>query len=287
MYPYQLERITNHMSETGNHRPDWLQLGGQVCVVTGAAGGIGASIAQTLVEAGARVALLDREADRTIALAERLRGSGGDVVAIACDIGDCASVAQAVEHVQRDLGAANVLVNNAGLLRAGGIETIDLDAWNAMLQVNLTGYMLCSQAFGRAMLARGAGAIVHVASIAARHPQTHSGAYSASKAAVAMLARQLAAEWGPRGIRSNTVCPGMIRTPLSESFYADGDIEARRSAMTASRRIGRPDDIANVVAFLASPRAAYVNGAELVVDGGLDAMLMDLVPRPGYEAGAK
>ncbi|RAE14421.1 SDR family NAD(P)-dependent oxidoreductase, partial [Burkholderia multivorans] len=90
--------------------------------------------------AGARVAVLDREADRTIALAEQLRGRGGDVVAIACDIGDCASVAQAVEHVQRDLGAANVLVNNAGLLRAGGIETIDLDAWNAMLQVNLTGY---------------------------------------------------------------------------------------------------------------------------------------------------
>nr|WP_244110685.1 SDR family oxidoreductase [Burkholderia anthina] len=274
------------MSEANDHQPNWLQLDGNACVVTGAAGGIGASIAQAFVAAGARVALLDRDADKTIALAERLRAGGADAIAIACDIGDPASVAQAAERVQRDLGPADVLVNNAGLLRAGGIETIDLDAWNAMLQVNLTGYMLCSQAFGRAMLARGAGSLVHVASIAARHPQTHSGAYSASKAAVAMLARQLAAEWGPRGVRSNTVCPGMIRTPLSESFYANGDIEARRSAMTASRRIGRPDDIANVVAFLASPRAAYVNGAELVVDGGLDAMLMDLVPRPGYEAGA-
>ncbi len=274
------------ISEANEHQPDWLRLNGKTCVVTGAAGGIGASIAQTFVAAGARVALLDRDADKTIALAEQLRACGADVVAVACDIGDPTSVAQAAERVQRDLGTADVLVNNAGLLRAGGIETIDLDAWNAMLRVNLTGYMLCSQAFGRAMLARGSGSLVHVASIAARHPQTHSGAYSASKAGVAMLARQLAAEWGPRGVRSNTVCPGMIRTPLSESFYANGDIEARRSAMTASRRIGRPDDIANVVAFLASPRAAYVNGAELVVDGGLDAMLMDLVPRPGYEAGA-
>ncbi|RQV13243.1 SDR family NAD(P)-dependent oxidoreductase [Burkholderia cenocepacia] len=274
------------MSEANEHQPDWLRLSGKTCVVTGAAGGIGASIAQTFVAAGACVALLDRDADKTIALAEQLRACGADVVAVACDIGDPTSVAQAAERVQRDLGTADVLVNNAGLLRAGGIETIDLDAWNAMLRVNLTGYMLCSQAFGRAMLARGSGSLVHVASIAARHPQTHSGAYSASKAGVAMLARQLAAEWGPRGVRSNTVCPGMIRTPLSESFYANGDIEARRSAMTASRRIGRPDDIANVVAFLASPRAAYVNGAELVVDGGLDAMLMDLVPRPGYEAGA-
>lgn len=271
------------MSETKKERPNWLQLDQQVCVVTGAAGGIGASIAQVFVEAGARVALLDRDADKTIALAERLSAGGGTVAAIHCDIGDPSSIAYAAERVQRDLGPADVLVNNAGLLRAGGIETIDLDAWNAMLQVNLTGYMLCSQTFGRAMLARGSGSMVHVASIAARHPQTHSGAYSASKAAVAMLARQLAAEWGPRGIRSNTVCPGMIRTPLSESFYTNGDIEMRRSAMTASRRIGRPDDIANVVAFLASPRAAYVNGAELVVDGGLDAMLMDLVPRPGYD----
>ncbi|KAB0661613.1 SDR family NAD(P)-dependent oxidoreductase [Burkholderia diffusa] len=274
------------ISQADTRQADWLRLDGQVCVVTGAAGGIGTSIVEALVAAGARVALLDRDADRTIAVAERLRTAGGDVVAIECDIGDAASVSQAAERVERDFGPVDVLVNNAGLLRAGGIETISLDAWNAMLQVNLTGYMLCSQAFGRAMLARGSGSMVHVASIAARYPQTHSGAYSASKAAVAMLARQLAAEWGPRGIRSNTVCPGMIRTPLSEAFYQSGDIEARRSAMTASRRIGRPDDIANVVAFLASPRAAYVNGAELVVDGGLDAMLMDLVPRPGYEAGA-
>ena len=274
------------ISQADTRQADWLRLDGQVCVVTGAAGGIGTSIVEALVAAGARVALLDRDADRTIAVAERLRTAGSDVVAIGCDIGDAASVSQAAERVERDFGPVDVLVNNAGLLRAGGIETISLDAWNAMLQVNLTGYMLCSQAFGRAMLARGSGSMVHVASIAARYPQTHSGAYSASKAAVAMLARQLAAEWGPRGIRSNTVCPGMIRTPLSEAFYQSGDIEARRSAMTASRRIGRPDDIANVVAFLASPRAAYVNGAELVVDGGLDAMLMDLVPRPGYEAGA-
>jgi len=85
-------------------------------------------------------------------------------------------------------------------------------------------------------------------------------------------------------VRSNVICPGLIRTPLSESFYAQGDVEARRSAMTASRRIGRPVDIAEVAAFLASERAGYVNGAEISVDGGLESMLMDLVPRPGFEA---
>ncbi|WP_415774514.1 SDR family NAD(P)-dependent oxidoreductase [Paraburkholderia sp. J94] len=268
-------------------RTDWLQLDDQVCVITGAAGGIGAAIAQTFAASGARVVLLDRDFDKAQILAAQLQEqTQKQAIAIGCDIGDAASVADAAARVAREFGAAHVLVNNAGLLRPGGIESLSLEDWNAMLRVNLTGYLLCSQAFGKPMLARGSGALVHVASIAARYPQTHSGAYSASKAAVAMLARQLAAEWGPRGVRSNTVCPGMIRTPLSASFYTQSDIEARRSAMIASRRIGEPQDIADVVAFLASARAAYVNGAELVVDGGLDAMLMDLVPRPGYEGAA-
>nr|WP_321787882.1 SDR family oxidoreductase [Paraburkholderia sp. J94] len=270
-----------------NMRTDWLQLDDQVCVITGAAGGIGAAIAQTFAASGARVVLLDRDFDKAQILAAQLQEqTQKQAIAIGCDIGDAASVADAAARVAREFGAAHVLVNNAGLLRPGGIESLSLEDWNAMLRVNLTGYLLCSQAFGKPMLARGSGALVHVASIAARYPQTHSGAYSASKAAVAMLARQLAAEWGPRGVRSNTVCPGMIRTPLSASFYTQSDIEARRSAMIASRRIGEPQDIADVVAFLASARAAYVNGAELVVDGGLDAMLMDLVPRPGYEGAA-
>ncbi|OLL30819.1 2-deoxy-D-gluconate 3-dehydrogenase [Burkholderia sp. SRS-W-2-2016] len=262
----------------------WLGLEGKVCVVSGAAGGIGSAIAQVLGAAGARIALLDRDEDKCATLAQALNASGVEALAVGCDIGDIDSVRGAVANVETKLGVADVLVNNAGLLRPGGIEEIGLDAWNAMLRVNLTGYMLCSQQFGQSMLKRGSGALVHVASIAARVPQSYSGAYSAGKAGVLLLSKQIAVEWGARGIRSNAVCPGMIRTPLSAAFYEHGDIEARRSAMTASRRIGEPNDIADVVAFLASERAAYVNGAELMVDGGLESMLMDLVPRPGFEA---
>src|SRR4029453_13218322 len=149
-------------------------------------------------------------------------------------------------------------------------------------RVNLTGYMLCSREFGRDMLERGRGSIVHVASISALHPQARSGPYSARKAGVLLLSKQIAAEWGPRGVRSNAICPGMIRTALSAKFYEQPGFEERRAAVTASRRVGEPIDIANPPIFLASHRSAYINGAEIVVDGGLDCMLMDMVPRPGF-----
>jgi NAD(P)-dependent dehydrogenase (short-subunit alcohol dehydrogenase family) len=132
------------------------------------------------------------------------------------------------------------------------------------------------------MRAQGQGSIVNVASISSNFPQTNSGAYSASKAGVLLMSRQLAVEWGAQGIRSNAICPGMIRTPLSAKFYEEPGFEAKRAAVTASRRIGEPQDIADVAAFLASPRSAYVNGAEIAVDGGMSSMLMDMVPRPGY-----
>ncbi|MEX3788054.1 SDR family NAD(P)-dependent oxidoreductase [Paraburkholderia sp. BR14374] len=140
----------------------------------------------------------------------------------------------------------------------------------------------------RAFAAVGAhvALVVHVASIASLNPQTNSGSYSPSKAGVLLLSRQLAAEWGPRGVRSNRVLPGMIRTALSAKFYEEPGFEARRAAATASRRIGEPEDLAGPALFLASDMAAYVNGAEVLVDGGLGCMLMDMVPRPGFNATA-
>jgi len=182
------------------------------------------------------------------------------------------------------MGRVFGLVNNAGLLRPGALEEVSIADWNTVLSVNLTGYLVCSREFGADMLEHGHGSLVHIASISALHPQTRSGAYSASKAGVLLLNKQLAAEWGPRGVRSNAICPGMIRTALSAKFYEVPGFEAARAAVTASRRVGEPMDIAQPALFLLSDRAAYVNGAELVVDGGLDCMLMDMVPRPGFNS---
>lgn len=261
---------------------DWLGLQGEVCVVTGAASGIGAAVASSLAEAGACVALLDRDVAGCEHAAERLRAEGSRAVAVACDVADEQQILSAAATVQSQLGPCRALINVAGVLRAGALEDVSTEDWNSVLSINLTGYLLCARAFLPHMVAHGGGALVHVASIAANFPQTHSGAYSASKAGVLLLSRQMAVEWGSKGIRSNVICPGMIRTALSAKFYEEPGFEEKRAAVTGSRRIGEPQDIADVAVFLASSRAAYVNGAEVAVDGAMSSMLMDMVPRPGY-----
>ena len=261
---------------------EWLGLQGQVCVVTGAASGIGAAVASSLAAVGARVALLDRDVEGAERAAAALRAQGAQALAVGCDISNEASVLAAAQQVQAELGTTHALINNAGLLRSGSLADVSLDDWNAVLSVNLTGYLLCSRAFSAPMRRAGQGSIVNIASISGLFPQTGSGAYSASKAGVLLLSRQMAVEWGPLGLRSNAICPGMIRTALSAKFYEEPGFEAKRAAVTASRRVGEPQDIADVALFLASPRSAYVNAAELSVDGGMGSMLMDMVPRPGF-----
>ena len=251
---------------------DFHGLAGKICVVTGAASGIGRGIAQAFAREGARVVILDRAATEATA--------GG--VALVCDVADPASVALAAEAVAA-MGGCDVLVNNAGMISVGPLATLPLAQWNALLAVNLTGYFLCAQNFGRQMRGRG-GSIIHIASISGSHPQGVSGAYSVSKAGIIMLSRQIAVEWGNDGIRSNVVSPGMVETPMSAPFYATEGVRARREAVIPTGRIGQPQDIADAALFLASPRASYINGEEIVVDGGYTRMLMNLIPRPGFDA---
>ncbi|HYZ23009.1 MAG TPA: SDR family oxidoreductase [Rhodopila sp.] len=263
---------------------EWLGLQGRVCVVTGAGGGIGRAVALGVARAGASVVLLDNSGENCRATAEVVERTGATTLALECDIADPASVA-AAERASQALGPCDILINNAGVLRASPLATVKPEDWNMLLAVNLTGYLLCAQAFGKAMIERGRGAIVHTASIAGSHAQGFSGAYSVSKAGVLMLSRQLAVEWGPYGVRSNVISPGLVRTPMSESFYQDPKISERRAAAIPLGRIGSPEDMADVVLFLASDRASYVNGQEIIVDGGFEHMLMSFVPRPGFERG--
>ena len=177
-------------------------------------------------------------------------------------------------------GRVDVLVNNAGVGRAGNLGTLALTEWNLVLAVNLTGYFLCARAFG-AMMDEG-GAMVHVASIAANHAMPGGGAYAVAKAGVVMLSRQWALEGGPAGIRSNVVSPGLVVTPMSQRFYDDPAATAARSAVVPVGRIATPEDVADAVLFLAGTPSRYVSGDEVVVDGGFTRGLMGLIPRPGY-----
>lgn len=259
-------------------------LDGLVCVVTGAGGGIGRAIALALAKEGGRLVILDRSEHTAAETAAAVRDLGASAVVIACDTSDPASVAEAAEQSLAALGGCDVLVNNAGILRPGPLETLATAEWNAVLSVNLTGYFHCAQIFGQQMRAKGGGAMVHVASIAGHHATPFSGAYSVAKAGVLMLSRQLAIEWGPAGIRSNTVSPGMILTPMSQGFYEQPGAVERRSAVIPGGRIGCPEDIAEAVLFLVNPRSAYVTGDEITVDGGYTRNIMSLVPRAGYES---
>lgn len=272
------------MSDNVKTAPGWLGLEDKVCVVTGAGSGIGAEIARQLAGMGARVALLDRDEAGVRASAAAIAASGGRVLAVTCDIADSAGVRHAAATVESELGRCDVLVNNAAVIYAAALMDIDLTRWNQLMSVNVNGFLLCSQAFGAQMIAAGrGGSIVHIASISGRVPQPYSGPYSVSKAGVKMLSQLLAVELGEHGIRSNVVSPAMVRTPLTEGIYSNPEVLRRREEVVPARRISGPADLAEVVLFLASARSGYVNGQDILVDGGLSTAWLTLIPRPGFE----
>jgi len=247
-------------------------LAGRTAVVTGAGGGLGGAIVAQLAAMGAQVALVDlRPVEINVE---------GRHLAVECNIANEESVREAAQKVARDLGKCDILINNAAILPAAiGLEEMTQESWNSVIQVNLTGSFLCAKYFGEHMLQSGSGSIVNLASIAAVSPNAVA-AYGPSKAGIIALTRQIAVEWGPRGIRANTVSPGLVRTPMSEAFYSNPENLAAREAVVASRRIGSPADVASVVAFLASDAAGYLNGQEITVDGGfLHTSLMNLQRR--------
>lgn len=261
---------------------NWLRLEGAVCAVTGALGGMGAEICREFARNGAAVALLDLDQAKADAAAEELRkGYGVHAAGYRMDATSETEVQAAVDAIVADFGRVDVLVNTAGILRFAPMEDLPLSDWKAILDVNLTGYFIASQRFGRQMIRQRSGRLVHISTVASHSPETFSGAYSSSKAGVNELSQMLAAEWGPYGVRSNCVEPCFVKTPMSADFYRDPEVERGRSRLIATRRIGEVSDIANAVMFLASPRSDFTTGTAIKVDGGFSNMMGDLTPKPG------
>lgn len=247
-----------------------------VAIVTGAADGIGWATAQKLAEAGLRVALLDLRAELAMARASEL---GAEHLGLACDVCAPASVEAAVQAVVARFGRIDVLVNNAGIGdQTGPTVEQNIEAFDRVLAVHLRGTFLMSQAVARVMLqaqpgpARERGAIVNLGSIASSTGLPERNAYSAAKAGIVGMTRAMASEWARAGIRVNAVAPGYVRTALVAELERKGALDGRAIAhRTPLGRMAEPAEIAEVIAFLASPQASYITGAMLPVDGGWTA----------------
>ncbi|HVV59551.1 MAG TPA: SDR family oxidoreductase [Gaiellaceae bacterium] len=243
-----------------------VELEGKVAIVTGAGTGIGRAIAARLAADGAHIAINYRGSqDEAEALDEQLPHS----IAVQADISEPDEVQAMVEQVERELGPPAILVNNAGLEQEQPLLELELDNWHLTLGVNLTGAFLCLQACARVMARSGGGSIVNISSIHEDLAFPGYSAYCAAKGGLRMLMRNAAVELAEHGIRVNNVAPGAIKTPINAETLDDPEKVERLKQLVPLQRVGTPEEVAEVVAFLASDRSRYVTGSTYFVDGGM------------------
>jgi 3-oxoacyl-[acyl-carrier protein] reductase len=246
---------------------DVLSLEGRVALVTGAGRGIGAATARLFSRAGAELALVDRDATALTRTAEEIALAGGEALAFPVDVTDAFEVERLLDRVVEEWGRLDVLVNNAGIVRDATLEDVTDEDWDATLDVNLKGVMVCARAAVPHMLARSSGRILSAASLVARNGNYGQTAYSASKAGIIGMTRTWARELGPKGITANVVAPGFIDTDMVKTIPPK--VVEKILSRTPAGRMGRPEEVANVYLFLASDLASFINGAVVGVDGGL------------------
>lgn len=244
-------------------------LTGKVALITGSTKGIGRSIAEEMAKCGAKVVISSRKADACEAVANELKSAGFEAIAVPCHVGNKEDLQRLVDTTLQTWGRIDVLVCNAATNPVyGPTSEISDEAWSKIMDTNVKGsFWLCNMVLPQ-MAERGEGAVIMLSSIAGLRGNTVIGTYGVSKAAEAALARNLAVEWGPKGIRVNSIAPGLIRTDFAKALTDDPERVKRAEERTPLRRIGDPIDIAGLAVFLAVPASAYITGQLIVADGG-------------------
>ena len=248
---------------------DLFSLSGRVAIVTGGSRGLGEEMAEGLAEAGAALMLCARREEWLTPTIERFRQEGVRVEGMVADVSKASDVQALVDGAMKAFGQIDILVNNAGVTWGARPEEMPLDKWQKVIDINLTGAFLCAQAAGREMIKRQYGRIINIASIAGLHGSVngpHFAGYSATKAGLMGLTRELAASWGRQNIRVNAIAPGFFHSRL-----ADPSIPAAEPSIKASSpipRIGAAGELKGVCVFLASDASNYITGQTIVVDGG-------------------
>lgn len=254
-----------------------MSLAGQVAVVTGGGRGIGAAIARSLAQEGARILVVARSAEQVERIAVAIMLDGGEAKALAADVTDPSGVRRMIAAAQNDFGKVDILVNNAGASTSAPLAKITLEEWNRMLTVNATSTFLCTQAALGGMIERKYGRVVNIASVAARTGGRYIAAYAAAKHAVLGFTRSVAAEAAEHGVTVNAVCPGYVDTNMTrESVQRISQKTglSREEALerilhdTPQHRLIKPEEVAHVVRMLCDPEARGINGQAIGIDGG-------------------
>lgn len=243
-------------------------LDGKVALVTGATSGFGQHFARTLAASGATVAITGRRGDRLDELQAEIEGKGGRALGIVMDVMDPASIRNAVDVAETELGAINVLVNNAGISRERLIVDVTEEDYDAVLDTNLKGPYILAQEVGRRMIERGEGGnIINIASMMAYRPYRGLSAYGMSKAGMVAMTRCMALEWARYNININTLCPGYVETDMnSEYFHSEKGLKVVNSF--PGKALGKLDDLNGILLLLASDSAEFMTGSTIEIDGG-------------------
>lgn len=248
-----------------------ITLDGKVAVVTGAGRGLGAAAARSLAEAGADVVLIARNTEELEQVKVEVEELGRQALVLAVDVTDEAAVEAAADQAVSVFGHIDILVNNAGFAPTGPLLELDLSELRSVFEVNVFGAFLCARAFGAHMVAQRRGTIINMGSIAALAGESELSAYSASKGAIVSFTQALAIEWARHNVTVNCLAPGHVRTALNKAALDDPAIGPKLVQKIPLRRVGQPEEIGPLVAYLASDLAAYMTGSVVVFDGGQTA----------------